>query len=232
MAEVRKRLDRLWNLVGVFRLGWSNVACSSERPVTLMIIIRADAMVDGRLAQDTATRCHEILLRCVSSTSLLGFGCSVLIQRPFRRGLEDIAVEVAQSATTPCAAWGDHVERQTWYPNNGFEHDFGLDPALGRSIGITGTTSSGTLGGYLRINDQVYALTCHHVAAPDGTSSPSYIHLKLLTHLWMQMHPVLPSFLHRVLSVSRARPPPTKEDGRNGSRKNVAKLSRCEPVWK
>ncbi|KAK1764321.1 hypothetical protein QBC33DRAFT_572703 [Phialemonium atrogriseum] len=70
----QKRLDRLWHLVGVFRVGWSNVDCSSNRPVTLMVIVRTDAVVDARLAQGAATRCHEILLK---------------------RGLEDIAVEVA-----------------------------------------------------------------------------------------------------------------------------------------
>lgn len=52
----------VWVDVGVFRVGWSDVERDTDRPVTVLIMVKAGA-VSERAAADIAGRCHHLLLK-------------------------------------------------------------------------------------------------------------------------------------------------------------------------
>ena len=106
------------------------------------------------------------------------------------RGLVDIAVEIAQFVATPCSNNDDPSHPSGteaaagWHPKNDFEHDFGPNPAIGRSVGTTrATDSTATLCGYIKIDGHKYGLTCHHGFSSDSRFTHTSIPPSSCKHL-------------------------------------------------
>lgn len=118
----------------------------------------------------------------------------MLTVRDDRFQLQDVAVEVAQGSLTSCNAHEENIDQATWTPNNDWDDDHGSNPAVGRSIGIVGSRTSGTLGFYIRIreagyDDRVMAATCHHVVAPDGGMSSAFHPPFFVSRAYMRADP-------------------------------------------
>lgn len=171
MAEVRNHLANAWIHVGVFRVGWDN-ASAGDRCVTVLVVV--DPQLDMSVAlngpaDETASECRLILDRLAWLLFL-----RIRVTRysplfPSRFGLSDVAVEVAQMTAQACTifhAFADSNNHRS--PPNEAEEDYSRNPCIGRSLGVVGSESSGTLGFYIRKDSQYYAVTCHHVVAPTG----------------------------------------------------------------
>ena len=64
---MRARLGGYWSFAGLFRIGWADVDAAAyfpDRPVTFLVIIRADSVLkDVSVATELAVCCHEIFAR-------------------------------------------------------------------------------------------------------------------------------------------------------------------------
>lgn len=89
-------------------------------------------------------------------------------------GLGDVTVEIIQVLSIPA-----QVRRLGERFQPPWEDDYGINPPLGRSIGVSGRTGAGTLGFYVRVTrvcpesstkprPEYFGVTCHRIVADQG----------------------------------------------------------------
>ncbi|KAK1763107.1 hypothetical protein QBC33DRAFT_518907 [Phialemonium atrogriseum] len=133
-----------WSCLAVVRVGFRG-ADVYEFPVTVLISVKPCAMTTSRAVENVNK----------AADCIYGF-----------HELRDVAIEVVEAGFSP-----SHEKYTILELGCAFEDCYSANPAMGASLGLSGSFGSGSLGGYLRLrirsnaeeNATYLALTCHHV---------------------------------------------------------------------